>query len=124
MVGAGLLGERPCRDSGVAGADEEALRGVEERLLGLPEGYRRRSQALTMYTIVARCRRERRHALLEWDAADVGDGHWKISVVQSPPWRRTSCVRAGSNSTKKPGSSSMPPSGSQFTRSSHERSPG
>ena len=32
--------------------------------------------------------------------------------------------RVGLKSTKKPGSSSIPPSGSQFTRSSHERSPG
>jgi hypothetical protein len=36
--------------------------------------------------------------LFDGDAADVGDGHadhWKISVVQSPPWRRTSWARAG-----------------------------
>jgi hypothetical protein len=55
--------------------------------------------------------------------------HWKISVVQSPPWRRTSWARAGPpgrswKSTKKSGSTSMPPSGEHLTRSSHERSPG
>ena len=65
--------------------------------------------------------------LFQGDTADVRQrhsDHWKISVVQSPPWSRTSWVRAGSKSTKKPGSSSIPPAGSQFTRSSHERSPG
>src|SRR5262249_33300112 len=40
--------------------------------------------------------------------------HWKISVVQSPPCRRTSCARAGpsgrsSKSTKKSRSTSIPP---------------
>ena len=110
----------------MADLDEEALRGVQERLLGLVPGYRRRSHAsiTAMVISAAPARRERRYALLDRDAADVGETHWKISVVQSPPWRRTSCVRAGSNSTKKPGSSSMPPSGSQSTRSSQERSPG
>ena len=59
----------------------------------------------------------------------MGADHWKISVVQSPPWRRTSWARAGPSgrswkSTKKSGSISMPPSGAQLTRSSHERSPG
>ena len=49
--------------------------------------------------------------------------HWKISVVQSPPWRRTSWARAGPSgrswkSTKKSGSTSMPPFGSQSIRSS------
>jgi hypothetical protein len=70
--------------------------------------------------------------LFDWEAADVCDGaadHWKISVVQSPPWRRTSCARAGPperswKSTKNSGSISMPPSGAQFTRSSQERRPG
>jgi hypothetical protein len=62
----------------------------------------------------------------EW--ADVGD-HWKISVVQSPPWRRTSCARAGPlgrswKSTKNSVSISMPPSGKQFTRVNQERRPG
>ncbi len=36
--------------------------------------------------------------LFDGDAADVREGrvdHWKISVVQSPPWRRTSWARAG-----------------------------
>jgi hypothetical protein len=55
--------------------------------------------------------------------------HWKISVVQSPPWRRTSWARAGPSgrsykSTKKPRSTSMPPSDKQLTRSSHERNSG
>ena len=70
--------------------------------------------------------------LLDGDAADVREGradHWKISVVQSPPWRRTSWARAGPSgrswkSTKKSGSTSIPPSGEQLTRISHERSPG
>src|SRR4051794_33817484 len=77
-------------------------------------------------------RSERAEHLLDGDAGDVGERqarHWKISVVQSPPWRRTSCARAGPpgrswKSTKKSGSTSIPPSGSQSTRSSHERSPG
>jgi hypothetical protein len=30
-------------------------------------------------------RRELQEALLEWDPVHVGDDHWKISVVQSPP---------------------------------------
>jgi hypothetical protein len=56
-------------------------------------------------------------------------GHWKISVVQSPPCNRTSCARAGPSgrslkSTKKSRSTSIPPLGSQSTRSNHERSPG
>jgi hypothetical protein len=34
-------------------------------------------------------------ALLDWDPHDVRDDHWKISVVQSPPWSRISCARAG-----------------------------
>ena len=71
-------------------------------------------------------------ALFDRDARDVGEGradHWKISVVQSPPWRRTSWARAGPSgrswkSTKKSGSTSIPPSGEQLTRISHERSPG
>jgi hypothetical protein len=55
--------------------------------------------------------------------------YWKISVVQSPPWRRTSCARARPagrswKSTKKSGSTSIPPSGEQFTRRSQERRPG
>jgi hypothetical protein len=70
--------------------------------------------------------------LFDRDAADMREGHvdhWKISVVQSPPWRRTSCARAGPpgrslRSTKKSGSSSIPPSGLQFTRSSQERRSG
>ena len=70
--------------------------------------------------------------LFDGHAGDVCEGHvghWKISVVQSPPWRRTSCARAGPSgrswrSTKKSGSISMPPSGEQLMRSSHERSPG
>ncbi|MET0762261.1 MAG: hypothetical protein ABWZ63_08000, partial [Thermoleophilaceae bacterium] len=34
--------------------------------------------------------------LLDRETADVRDlRHWKISVVQSPPWRRTSWARAG-----------------------------
>ena len=50
-------------------------------------------------------------------------------VVQSPPWRRTSCARAGPpgrswKSTKKSGSTSMPPSGEQLTRISHDLQPG
>ena len=40
-------------------------------------------------------RDERDDELLDGDAADVRDDHWKISVVQSPPWSRTSCARAG-----------------------------
>jgi hypothetical protein len=28
---------------------------------------------------------EREDALLDWDSHDVREGHWKISVVQSPP---------------------------------------
>ena len=60
---------------------------------------------------------------------DVGDDHWKIAVVQSPPWSRTSCARAGPSgrsekSTKKSGSISMPPFGSQSSRKSQERSSG
>ena len=59
----------------------------------------------------------------------VSDDYWKISVVQSPPWRRTSWARVGPSgrswkSTKKSGSTSIPPSGEQFTRNSHERSAG
>ena len=47
---------------------------------------------------------------------DRNADHWKISVVQSPPWRRTSCARAGPSgrswkSTKKSGSTSIPPVG-------------
>ena len=38
---------------------------------------------------------ELQDALLDRQPEDVGDDHWKISVVQSPPWRRTSCARAG-----------------------------
>jgi hypothetical protein len=41
VVRARLLGECAGRDAGVADADEEALGGVEERLLGLLPGYRR-----------------------------------------------------------------------------------
>ena len=33
--------------------------------------------------------------LLDREPADVPDDHWKISVVQSPCWSRTSCARAG-----------------------------
>src|SRR5690348_17112791 len=71
--------------------------------------------------------------LLDRDAGDVPAGqaeaHWKISVVQSPPCSRTSWARAGPSarswkSTKKPGSTSIPPSGEQFTLKSQERSPG
>ena len=74
-------------------------------------------------------RAERCDRLLDREAADVSEAHWKISVVQSPPWRRTSWARAGPSgrswrSTKKSGSISIPPSGSQLTRSSHERSSG
>src|SRR6266508_1491071 len=54
----------------------------------------------------------------------MGDDHWKISVVQSPFWSRASCACAGWKSTKKSRSTSMPPFGSQFTRSSQERRPG
>ena len=62
---------------------------------------------------------ERPERLLDREAADVRERHWKISVVQSPPWRRTSWARAGPSgrswkSTKKSGSISMPPSGAQF----------
>jgi hypothetical protein len=75
---------------------------------------------------------EGREGLFDGDPADVRDGragHWKISVVQSPPWRRTSWALAGPSrrswkSTKKSGSTSIPPSGEQSTRISHERSPG
>ena len=78
-------------------------------------------------------RRKQRRAegaerLLDREAADVRD-HWKISVVQSPPSRRASCARAGPpgrswKSTKKSRSTAIPPSGSQSTFSSHERSSG
>ena len=73
-------------------------------------------------------RRPERGDLFDREAGDVRD-HWKISVVQSPPWRRVSCARAGPSarswkSTKKPRSISMPPSGAQSTRSSQECSPG
>jgi hypothetical protein len=59
----------------------------------------------------------------------MGHDHWKISVVQSPFWSRTSCVRAGPSgrlwkSTKKSRSISMPPFGSQSIRRSQERRPG
>jgi hypothetical protein len=72
------------------------------------------------------------NGLFDGEAADMREGHaghWKISVVQSPPWRRTSWARAGPpgrswKSTKKSGSISMPPSAAQLTRSSHDRSPG
>src|SRR6266567_5163668 len=52
--------------------------------------------------------------------------YWKISVVQSPFWSRTSWARAGppgrlSKSMKKSGSTVMPPSGWQSTLSSQER---
>src|SRR5262245_29564381 len=74
-------------------------------------------------------RHELQDALLDGDSHDVRNDHWKISVVQSPPWRRTSWARAGPSgrswkSTKKSGSISIPPSGPQFTFSSHERSSG
>src|SRR4051794_19244228 len=54
-----------------------------------------------------------RERLLEREAGDVGEAHWKISVVQSPPWRRTSWARAGPparswRSTKNLRSISMP----------------
>ena len=70
--------------------------------------------------------------LFDRDAADMCERkphHWKISVVQSPPWSLTSCARAGPSgrslkSTKKSGSTRMPPVGSQSTLSSHERSSG
>jgi hypothetical protein len=73
-------------------------------------------------------RGERRDCLLDGRAGDVRErDHWKISVVQSPPWRRTSWARAGPvgrlwKSTKKSWSTCIPPSGEQLTRSSHERS--
>ena len=62
-------------------------------------------------------------------AGVVGDDHWKISVVQSPPWRRTSWARAGPpgrswKSTKKSGSISIPPSGSQFDPQEPRAQPG
>jgi hypothetical protein len=69
-------------------------------------------------------------AWISWPSETVGDdNHWKISVVQSPPWRRTSWARAGPSgrawkSTKKSGSTSIPPSGWQFTFRSQERSSG
>jgi hypothetical protein len=70
--------------------------------------------------------------LFDRDPADVRERkahYWKISVVQSPPWRRTSWARAGPSgrswkSMKKSGSTSIPPSGSQLTLRSHERSSG
>src|SRR5262249_3478841 len=79
------------------------------------EGGRRRSH----------CWREPDGALLDREPEDVGEDHWKISVVQSPPCRRTSWARAGPpgrwwRSTKKSRSSCMPPSGLQFTRRSQE----
>ena len=135
MVRARLLGQRAGRHAGVADADEEAFRGVEERLLGLLAGYRRRSHArnpAVMYAIAAAAAGASAGTqLLDRQPADVRERrtHWKISVVQSPPGRRISCARAGPpgrswKSTKKSRSSSIPPSGSQFTRSSHERSSG
>src|SRR5262249_56640470 len=62
-------------------------------------------------------------ALLDRESHDVRDDHWKISVVQSPFCRRTSCARAGPSgrswkSAKKSGSISIPPLGSQSTLSS------
>ena len=74
-------------------------------------------------------RAERPDRLRDWDAGDVREpGHWKVSVVQSPPWRRTSRARAGPSGrswkSTKSRSISMPPSGEQFTRISHERSHG
>ncbi len=74
-------------------------------------------------------RSEQHEALLDGKTYDVGNDHWKISVVQSPFCRRTSCARAGPSgrswkSTKKSGSISMPPSGSQSMRRSQERIPG
>ena len=73
-------------------------------------------------------RQELQDGLLDGDTRDVSD-HWKISVVQSPFCRRTSCARAGPSgrsdrSTKNLRSTSIPPFGSQSTRSSHERSSG
>src|SRR6266508_1919800 len=61
-------------------------------------------------------RRELQEALPDWDPHDVRDDHWKISVVQSPPWSRISCARAGPSgrswkSRKKSGSIVMPPFG-------------
>jgi hypothetical protein len=38
LVGLGRLGERACRDAGVADVDEQPLGGVEERLFGLVAG--------------------------------------------------------------------------------------
>ena len=68
-----------------------------------------------------------RKASRDW--VKLARDHRKISVVQSPCWRRTSCARAGPSgrswkSTKKSGSTSMPPFGSQSIRRSHERMPG
>src|SRR2546427_3944027 len=40
-------------------------------------------------------RHELHDALLDREPEDVGDDHWKISVVQSPPWSLTSWARAG-----------------------------
>src|SRR4051812_33318816 len=70
-------------------------------------------------------RPERADRFFDWEWTDVGD-HWKISVVQSPPCRRTSCARAGPpgrswKSTKKSVSTSIPPSGKQITRVNQER---
>jgi hypothetical protein len=69
-------------------------------------------------------------AWVSWSSrAGSHDNHWKISVVQSPPWRCTSWARAGPSgrawkSTKKSRSTSIPPSGWQFTFRSQERSSG
>src|SRR5207249_2524315 len=69
------------------------------------------------------------NALLDRNPQDVGDDHGNTSEVESPPWSRTSCARAGPSrrswkSTKKSGSTAIEPSPAMSILSRYERSPG
>src|SRR5262249_5039896 len=72
--------------------------------------------------------RELQDALLDREPEDVRD-HWNTSEVESPPWSRTSCARAGPSgrswkSTKKSGSTAIDPSSATSTLSRYELSSG
>ena len=115
VVDAGLLREPSRRDARVADVDQQALGRVEQGLFGRRAGAvfvrclhqrhlsdrssRRPSssgrRATTTAPVAAPSAASLEHGLLDGDPNDVRDDHWKISVVQSPPWRRTSCARAG-----------------------------
>src|SRR5581483_854416 len=74
-------------------------------------------------------RGELQEALLDGEPHDVSDDHRNTSEVESPPWRRTSCARAGPSgrlwkSTKYSGSTAIEPSSATSTLSRYERSSG